>query len=32
VSACGFHYAFLDPSGNPIELKAFRNPAEVFAQ
>ena len=23
---------FLDPSRNPIELKAFRNPAEVFAQ
>ncbi|HSE27257.1 MAG TPA: hypothetical protein VLA95_03445 [Gemmatimonadales bacterium] len=23
---------FLAPSRNPIELKAFRNPAEVFAQ
>ena len=22
---------FLDPSGNPIEIKAFRRPAEVFA-
>ena len=22
---------FLDPSGNPIEIKAFRDPSEVFA-
>ena len=22
---------FLDPSGNPIEIKAFRRPSEVFA-